>query len=150
MGLKITSFESGGTLNIAKYLLSNSTGNAKPDNCEITTSSPLRSWSFLLFKTLITMKPFLKEISLLLILGTSSNLKKPAKDKTYMVTLRNSTGLSRSDLLIMSWIEVAEIGSLRLRTLVPRTLLEAVLTASTIGSSVGEGIPARSWAHFKS
>ena len=57
------------------------------------------------------MKHSLKEISLLLILDTSSNLKKPAKDKTYMVTLRNFTRLSKSDLLIMSWIKRAEIGS---------------------------------------
>ena len=70
----------------------------------------------MLFKTLITMKPSSKGISLLLILDTSSNLKKPAKDKTYIATLRNSTGLSRSDLLIISWIKVAEIGSLRLRS----------------------------------
>ena len=56
----------------------------------------------MLFKTLITMKPSSKGISLLLILDTSSNLKKPAKDKTYIATLRNSTGLSRSDLLIIS------------------------------------------------
>ena len=84
----------------------------------------------MLFKTLIIMKHSLKEISLLLILDTSSNLKKPAKDKTYMVTLRNFTRLSKSDLLITSWIKRAEIGSLRLRTLVPRTLLDVVLTAS--------------------
>ena len=70
----------------------------------------------MLFKTLITMKPSSKGISLLLILDTSSNLKKPAKDKTYIATLHNSTGLSRSDLLIISWIKVAEIGSLRLRS----------------------------------
>ena len=70
----------------------------------------------MLFKTLITMKPSSKGISLLLILDTSSNLKKPAKDKTYIATLRNSAGLSRSDLLIISWIKVAEIGSLRLRS----------------------------------
>ena len=87
MGLKIISFESGGILNIAKYLLSNSSRHAEPDNCEMMT-------------TLTTKKPSLKEISLL-ILEISSNLKKPAKDKTYMVTLRNSTGLSWSDLLIM-------------------------------------------------
>ena len=36
------------------------------------------------------MKPSLKEISLL-ILEISSNLKKLTKDKTYMVTSRNST-----------------------------------------------------------
>ena len=120
--LEIKSLELGGFLNIT-----------------------LRSWSFLLFKTLIIMKPSLS----LLILDTSSNLKKPAKDKTYMVTLRNFTRLSKSDLLIMSWIKRAEIGSLRLRTLVPRTLLDVVLTASAIGSSVGEGIPAKSQAHFK-
>ena len=109
MGLKIKSLESGGILNIAKYLLSNSMGHAELDSCEIATSLPLRSWSFLLFRTLMTMKPSLKEKSLL-ILDTLSNLKKPAKDKTYMVTLRSSTGLSRSDFLIMSWIKVAEIG----------------------------------------
>ena len=90
MGLKITSFESGGILNIAKYFLSNSSRHAEPDNCEVTTSSPLRSWSFLLLNTLMTMKPSLKEISLL-ILEISSNLKKPNKDKTYMETSRNST-----------------------------------------------------------
>ena len=33
-----------------------------------------------------------------------------------------------------------EIGSLRLTTLVPKILLEAHLTASTTGLSVGEGI----------
>ena len=49
------------------------------------------------------MKPSLDEISLL-ILETSSNLQKPAKDKTYVVTLCNSTGLSLSYLLIMPWI----------------------------------------------
>ena len=85
---------------MAKYLLSNSSRHAEPDNCEMTTSSPLRNWSFSLLNTLMTMKPSLKEISLL-ILEISSNLKKPAKDKTYMVTLRKSTGLSWSDLLIM-------------------------------------------------
>ena len=147
--LEIKSLESGCILNITKHLLSNSTGHTELDNCKITTSSPLRSWSFLLFKTLMIMKPPLKEISLLLTLDTSSNLKKPAEDKTYMETLRNFTGLSKSDLIIMSWIKRAEIGSLRLMTLVPRTLLDVVLTASAIGSSVGEGIPAKSQAHLK-
>ena len=66
-----------------------------------------------------------------------------------METLRNFTGLSKSDLIIMPWIKRAEIGSLRLMTLVPRTLLDVVLTASAIGSSVGKGIPAKSRAHLK-
>ena len=105
--------ESGGILNVAKYLLSNSTGHAALDNCETTTSSHLRSWSFLLFRTLMTMKPSLKEISLLPILDTSPNLKKPAKDKTYIATLRRTTGFSRSELLRMPWIKVGEMGSLR-------------------------------------
>ena len=103
-GLEIKSLESGGILNITKYLLSNSTGHTELDDCKITTSTPLRSWSFLLFKTLIIMKPSLKEISLLLILDTSSNLKKLAKDKTYIEKLRNFTGISKSDFL-MSWIK---------------------------------------------
>ena len=107
--------ESGGILNVAKYLLSNSTGYSALDNCETTTSSPLRSWSFLLFRTLMTMKPSLKEISLVPILDTSSNLKKPAKDKTYIVTLRRTTGFSRSELLRMPWIKVGGMGSLRHR-----------------------------------
>ena len=86
---------------------------------KLTRALPFRNGlenKFILFKTLITMKSSSKGMSLLLILDTSSNLKKPAKDKTYIATLRNSSGLSRSDLLIISWIKVAEIGSLRLRS----------------------------------
>ena len=74
--LEIKSLESGGILNITKHLLSNSTGHTELDNYKITTSSPLRSWTFLLFKTLIIMKPFLREISLL-ILDTSLNHNSP-------------------------------------------------------------------------
>ena len=74
--LEIKSLESGCILNITKHLLSNSTGHTELDNYKITTSSPLRSWTFLLFKTLIIMKPFLREISLL-ILDTSLNHNSP-------------------------------------------------------------------------
>ena len=74
--LEIKSLESGCILNITKHLLSNSTGHTELDNYNITTSSPLRSWTFLLFKTLIIMKPFLREISLL-ILDTSLNHNSP-------------------------------------------------------------------------
>ena len=94
------------------------------------------------------MKPSLKEISLLLTLDTSSNLNKLAKDKMYVVTLRRTTLFSRSDFLTISWIKVGEISSLRLRGRMPRTLLDADLTASTTGSSVGEGIADKSWAYF--
>ena len=74
--LEIKSLESGCILNITKHLLSNSTGHTELDNYKITTSSPLRSWTFLLFKTLIIIKPFLREISLL-ILDTSLNHNSP-------------------------------------------------------------------------
>ena len=74
--LEIKSLESGCILNITKHLLSNSTGHTELDNYKITTSSPLRSWTFLLFKTLIIMKPFLREISLL-ILDASLNHNSP-------------------------------------------------------------------------
>ena len=74
--LEIKSLESGCILNITKHLLSNSTGHTELDNYNITTSSPLRSWTFLLFKTLIIMKPFLREISLLN-LDTSLNHNSP-------------------------------------------------------------------------
>ena len=47
------------------------------------------AWSFLLLNT-----------SFLLILKTSLNLKKPANDKTHKVISRNSTGLSKLELLI--------------------------------------------------
>ena len=59
-----------------------------------STSSPHRSWTFLLLGTLITMNPSLKKISLLLILETSSFLKRPVNDKTCQVILCNSAGLS--------------------------------------------------------
>lgn len=74
--LEIKSLESRCILNITKHLLSNSTGHTELDNYNITTSSPLRSWTFLLFETLIIMKPFLREISLL-ILDTSLNHNSP-------------------------------------------------------------------------
>ena len=74
--LEIKYLESGCILNITKHLLSNSTGHTELDNYNITTSSPFRSWTFLLFKTLIIMKPFLREISLL-ILDTSLNHNSP-------------------------------------------------------------------------
>ena len=38
-GLEIKSLESGGILNITKYLLSNSTGHTELDDCKITTST---------------------------------------------------------------------------------------------------------------
>ena len=104
MGLKIRSLESGGVWNTVRYFLRSLTGHAQLWISEITTSRPRRSWSFLLLGTLITMNPSLKEMSFLLILETSANLKKPANDKTYKVILRSSTGLSRLEQLIISWI----------------------------------------------
>ena len=74
--LEIKSLESGCILNITKHLLSNSTGHTELDNYNITTSSPLRSWTFFLFKTLIIVKPFLREITLLN-LDTSLNHNSP-------------------------------------------------------------------------
>ena len=90
----------------------------------------------------------LKEMSFLLILETSSNLKKPANDKTYKVILRSSTGLSRLERLIISWIAQDKIGSLRLIAAVPIILFDSDLTASAIGLAVGEEIPAKLCAHF--
>ena len=74
--------------------------------------------------------------------------KKPANDKTYKVILRNSTGLSRLERLIITWIVLDEMGSLQLTLAVPRILFEADVTASTIGLSVGEGIQAILCTHF--
>ena len=86
------------------------------------------------------MKPSWKAISLLLTLEMSlQNLKKPVKQRTYMVTLRKSTGLSRLARLTISRIRSEEIGSLRLTAAVPRILLAADLTFSTTELSVGEG-----------
>ena len=116
MGLKIKSLESGGILNIAKYLLSNTTGHAELDNCEINDFVAFTELVIHAFQNLNNHEAFFKGNITSFNVNTSSNLKKPAKDKTYIATLRNSTGLSRSDLLIISWMKVAEIGSLRLRS----------------------------------
>lgn len=60
MGLKMRSRELEGMRNLSKYLLSRLTGHAGLDSSEITTSFPLRNWSFLLFCTLNYHEAFME------------------------------------------------------------------------------------------
>ena len=87
-------------------------------------------------------------MSIFLTLEISSNLKKPVKQRTYMVSLGKSTGLSRLARLTISWIRSEEIGSLGSTAAVPRIFLAADLTFYTTELSVGDGTPAISWAHL--
>ena len=143
MGLKVRSRELGEIGNLSKYLPSNLTGHAGLDSSKITTSFPSAELVVFTFMHLNYHETFIEEN---IASSNSRNIiksKKSSKTLTNMVTFHKSTGLSR-----LQWIKSEEIGSLRLTVAVSRILLDADLTASTTGLSVGEGAPAMSWAHL--
>ena len=65
----------GGMRNLSKYLFNRLTGHAELDSSEITTSFPLRSWSFLLFLHLNYHEAFMERNI------TSSNSKNNIKSE---------------------------------------------------------------------